>query len=327
MIIIFHKGATLDDISGVTQRCIAEKFTYELLSEGDISLLIITSGSFDKRWEFGRRVAHLPAVEEVQFEPKPHPATDEVVESYLKVGEMKIGTKQKPVLIAGPPYLDTYQAAVSVLNDFSRIGVAAFKGAGYRPDYRLKWDVSIERALKINDQLHEKFLMPHLMPLLNRDHLIEILDVCDALIIETSDTFDQPLREKLAKASRPVFIIRDQRYTVDEFLDAAEMLCAEGLTKIALIEAGSRTAVSPGGATLDIRALISMKERSPFPVLAYPSAVSSSSTEVIRQSLAAFAAGADGLILDVHPAPPDTYLGGTRVITYEELEEVMGFLR
>lgn len=327
MIIIFNKAATLDDISDVTQRCIAEKFTYELLSEGDISLLIITSGSYDKRWEFGRRIAHIPSVAEVQFEPKPHPATDDVTEGYIKIGELKIGTKQKPALIAGPPYLETYQAAVSILNDFARIGVSAFKGAGYRPDYRLKWDVSIERALKINSQLHQKFLMPHLMPLLSRDHLIEILDACDALIIETSDTYDQPLREKLAKASRPVFIIRDQRYTVDEFLDAAEMLCAEGLNKIALVEAGSRTAVSPSGATIDIRALIAMKERSPFPVLAYPSAVASSSNEVIRQSLAALAAGADGLILDVHPAPPDTFVGTSRVINYEELEEVMGFLR
>ena len=327
MIIIFNKNATLVDISDVTQRCIADKFTYELLSEGDISLLIITSGSYDKRWEFGRRIAHLPAVTDVQFEPKPHPATDEIVESYIKIGDLKIGTKQKPALIAGPPYLDTYQNAVSILNDLSRIGVSAFKGSGYRPDHKLQWDVSIERALKINGQLHDKFLMPHLAPLLSRDHLVELLDASDALIIDTADTGDQLLREKLVKASRPVFIIRDQRYTVGEFLDAAEMLAADGLAKIALIEAGSRSALSPGGATLDIRALIAMKERSPFPVLAYPSAVASSSVEVIRQSLAAYAAGADGLILDVHPAPPDTYIGANRVINYDELEEVMGFLR
>jgi 3-deoxy-D-arabino-heptulosonate 7-phosphate (DAHP) synthase len=327
MIIIFKKEANLDDISNVTKRCIDEKFEYELMTEGDLSLLIITTGSYDKRWEFGRRIAHLPAVGEVHFERRPHPAIDSLEDGYIKVGDLKIGRGAKPAVIAGPPYLDTYQAAVTILSDLARLGVNAFKGAGYRPDFKLKWDVSLERALKINGQLHGKFLMPHLMPLLNRDSLSEILDVCDALIIETRYIHEEALREKLTQAARPVFLIRDQRYTVGEFLDAAEMLCADGLAKITLIEAGSRTAVSPGGATLDIRSLIAMKEDSPFPVLAYPSPVAATSNEVIRQSLAALAAGADGILLDVHPAPADTYPGPNRVINYDELSEVLGFLK
>jgi 3-deoxy-D-arabino-heptulosonate 7-phosphate (DAHP) synthase len=327
MIIIFSKNANLNDISNITNRCIEEKFEYELMTEGDLSLLIITTGSYEKRWEFGRRIAHLPAVAEVHFERRPHPSIDTVDEGYIKVGNLKIGKGQKPAVIAGPAYLDTYQNAVTILSDLSRIGVGAFKGAAYRPDHKLKWDVSLERALKINSQLHGKFLMPHTMPLLSRDHLAEIHDACDALILDTRDIYDEALREKLGQAARPVFLIRDQRYTVGEFLDATEMLCACGLTRIALVEAGSRTAVSPGGATLDIRALIAMKEDSPFPVLAYPSPVAATSNEVIRQSLAALAAGVDGILLDVHPTPADTYIGVTRVIDYNELDEVMGFLR
>jgi 3-deoxy-D-arabino-heptulosonate 7-phosphate (DAHP) synthase len=327
MIIIFSKNANLNDISNITNRCIEEKFEYELMTEGDLSLLIITTGSYEKRWEFGRRIVHLPAVAEVHFERRPHPSIDTVDEGYIKVGNLKIGKGQKPAVIAGPAYLDTYQNAVTILSDLSRIGVGAFKGAAYRPDHKLKWDVSLERALKINSQLHGKFLMPHTMPLLNRDHLSDINDVCDALIIDTRDIYDEALREKLGQAARPVFLIRDQRYTVGEFLDATEMLCAGGVTRIALVEAGSRTAVSPGGATLDIRALIAMKEDSPFPVLAYPSPVAATSNEVIRQSLAALAAGADGILLDVHPTPADTYIGDNRVIDYNELDEVMGFLR
>ncbi len=327
MIIIFSKDATLKDISDITNRCLEEKFEYELMTEGYLSLLIITSGTYEKRWGFGRRIAHLPAVAEIHFEKRPHPAIDEVEDGYIKIGELKIGRGQKPVIIAGPAYLDTYQNAVTILSDLSRIGVGAFKGAAYRPDHKLRWDVSLERALKINSQLHSKFLMPHTLPLLNRDHLAEIHEASDALIINTRDIYDEALREKLAQAARPVFLIRDQRFTVDEFLDTTELLCAEGLQRIALIEAGSRTAVSPHGATLDIRALIAMKEDSPFPVLAYPSPVAATSNEVIRQSLAALAAGADGILLDVHPTPADTYIGENRVIDYDELNEVMGFLR
>ncbi len=327
MIIIFHKDTGLDDISDITKRCIEEKFQYELMTEGDLSLLIITTGSYEKRWEFGRRIAHLPAVAEVQFEPKPRPSIEDVSEGYLKIGELKIGAKQKPVVIAGPPYLDTHQASVSLLSDLSRIGVAAFKGAGYRPDHKLKWDVSIERALTINSQLHEKYLMPHLMPLLSREHITEIFDACDALILETGDLYEAALRERLAKAQRPVFIIRDQRYTISEFLDAVELLCADGLCKIALVEAGSRSAISPGGATIDIRSLLTMKDKTGFPVLTYPSPVSDTPLEVIRQGLASLAAGADGILLDVHPNPADTYIGPNRVINYDELEEVMSFIR
>jgi len=131
------------------------------------------------------------------------------------------------------------------------------------------------------------------------------------------------LLKALGKLRRPVLLKRGPGATVDEWLSAAEYLLAGGNEQVVLCERGIRTFEPSTRNTLDLSAVVLAKERTHLPVIVDPSHSSGRRELVIPLSLAAAAAGADGLLVDVHPHPKEALCDGAQALLPDELHGLM----
>jgi len=134
------------------------------------------------------------------------------------------------------------------------------------------------------------------------------------------------LLKALARQKRPVLLKRGLSATFDEWLLAAEYLLAGGNDQVILCERGIRTFETATRNTLDLGAVALAKQRTHLPVIVDPSHASGRRELVIPLSLAAAAAGADGLLVEVHPYPPEALCDGAQALLPDELRELMGRL-
>jgi 3-deoxy-7-phosphoheptulonate synthase len=134
------------------------------------------------------------------------------------------------------------------------------------------------------------------------------------------------LLKRLARQRRPVLLKRGLSATVEEWLLAAEYLLAGGNDQVILCERGIRTFESATRNTLDLAAVVVAKQRTHLPVIVDPSHASGLRELVIPLSLAAAAAGADGLLVEVHPSPAEALCDGAQALLPGELQELIGRL-
>ena len=168
--------------------------------------------------------------------------------------------------------------------------------------------------------------MPIVTELMDSDHLDLFVECVDVIQIGARNMQNFDLLKKVGRTDKPILLKRGLSSTIEEWIMSAEYIMAEGNNKVILCERGIRTSETFTRNTLDLSAVLAAKTLSHLPVIVDPSHACGKAWMVEKMSLAALAAGADGLIIEVHNDPKNALCDGAQSITPGQFTDLMGKL-
>lgn len=169
--------------------------------------------------------------------------------------------------------------------------------------------------------------MPIVTELMSSDQIPMFEECVDVVQIGARNMQNFDLLKKVGRMKKPVLLKRGLSATIEEWLMSAEYIMSEGNNNVILCERGIRTFETFTRNTLDLSAVLAVKTLSHLPVVVDPSHACGKAWMVERMAMAAVAAGADGLIIEVHNDPATALCDGAQSITPEQFDGLMGKLR
>jgi 3-deoxy-7-phosphoheptulonate synthase len=169
--------------------------------------------------------------------------------------------------------------------------------------------------------------LPVITEVMSPEQVRPVADKADILQIGTRNMQNFPLLKEVGKVDRPVLLKRGLSSTIEEWLAAAEYILAQGNGQVILCERGIRTFESATRNTLDLSAVVVLRERTHLPVIVDPSHGTGKRSYVAPMAMAARACGAHGLLLEVHPEPEKALSEGEQSLTLPEFASLMDSLR
>jgi 3-deoxy-7-phosphoheptulonate synthase len=242
-------------------------------------------------------------------------------------GDATIGGTELCV-IAGPCSIESEGQIMETARAIRESGAAVLRGGAFKPrssPYAFQ-GMGIE-GLKLLRKAGDAFGLPIITEVMDHDDIPVISEYSDVLQIGARNCQNFSLLKKLGKTSKPVLLKRGMMVTIEEFLMSAEYILSGGNLNVILCERGIRTFETGTRNTLDISAVPVLKERTHLPVLVDPSHAAGDWRLIHPLSLAAIAAGADGLMIEVHPYPERALCDGNQSLRPDKFEALMGAIR
>jgi len=227
-------------------------------------------------------------------------------------------------VIAGPCALESEEIAIKTARAVEHIGAKVFRCSLFKPrtsPYTYQ-GYGID-GVKLLQLLHTETNLLLETEVLSTDHLDTLAYEADILRIGSRNMDNYELLKAVGKTNKPIILKRNMSATLEEFLLAAEYILSVGNDKVILCERGIRTFENYTRNTLDILAVPALKELTHLPVIVDPSHSTGKRSLVPAASKAALAAGADGLLIEVHPDPLRSYSDGQQSLDLLEFEKLM----
>lgn len=245
----------------------------------------------------------------------------------IDLGTCRLGTGEVAI-IAGPCAVEGEEQTVGLALELRRLGVHALRGGAFKPRTSpYSFQGLGEEGLKILARAREASGLPVVTEVTDVRYLDLVLRYSDILQIGSRNMQNFGLLKEVGRMRRPVVLKRGFAATIEEWLLAAEYILAEGNQQVILCERGIRTFETYTRNTLDINAIPAAKELSHLPVIADPSHGTGRRSLVGPVARAAIAAGADGLMIEVHPCPEKALSDGYQSLTVGELGDLLAGLR
>src|SRR5512142_3242086 len=228
-------------------------------------------------------------------------------------------------IIAGPCAVETREQAFAVAERVARTGAQFFRGGAYKPrtsPYSFQ-GLGLD-GLKILAEIREHFGLRIVTEAIDHESLEQVEQYADVIQIGARNMQNFSLLKRAGRSSKPVLLKRGIAATLEEFLMAAEYVMSEGNYQVILCERGVRTFADHTRNTLDLSIVPAVQRLSHLPILVDPSHGTGKRDKVLPMSRAAAAAGADGLIVEVHTDPDRAMSDGAQTIYPEQFEELMG---
>ncbi len=238
--------------------------------------------------------------------------------SVFDIGGARIGGEHF-ALIAGPCTVEGREQTVGTAHTVKEGGAAMFRGGAYKPrtsPYAFS-GLGVE-GLRLLAEAKEETGLPIVTECMDVRDLDDVLEVADVLQIGARNMQNYTLLTELGRAGRPVLLKRGLSATLEELLMAAEYILKEGNPHVLLCERGIRTFETAYRFTLDLTAIPVLKELTHLPVVVDPSHAAGRRALVEPLSLAAAAAGADGIIVEVHPNPAEAICDGPQQLVADD---------
>lgn len=227
-------------------------------------------------------------------------------------------------VIAGPCALENEKLAVDTAKAVEKSGAKVFRCSLFKPrtsPYSYQGfgfnGVDILKSLRSETNLLLE------SEILTAEHLEALVDHVDILRVGSRNMDNYELLKIVGSTNKPIILKRNMSATLEEFLLAAEYILSVGNEKVILCERGIRTFETYTRNTLDILAVPSLKELTHLPVIVDPSHSTGKSSLVAAASKSAIAAGADGLIIEVHPDPANALSDGRQSINLNQFDKLM----
>jgi 3-deoxy-7-phosphoheptulonate synthase len=269
-------------------------------------------------------VLTLPGVIGSQAKHKPYmlASREHREPSVVRVGHVAIGTGQ-PVFMAGPCVVEGRDELIEAARAVKAAGAQMLRGGAYKPRTSpYAFQGLGEEGLRHLAAAREVTGLPVVTEVLEPEQVELVADYADMLQVGARNMQNYPLLRRVGAANKPVLLKRGFSSTVEEWLMAAEYVLAHGNPNVVLCERGIRGFDSAFRFNLDLNAVPLVKELSHLPIIVDPSHGTGRRSLVGRMSLAALAAGADGLIIEVHPDPDRALCDGSQTITPGELAAI-----
>ncbi len=249
--------------------------------------------------------------------------------SVYDVKGIKIGDKQKLVVMAGPCSVESEEQIVGIAQDIKKAGATFLRGGAFKPRTSpYSFQGLHNDGLKLLDIAKKETGLPIVTELMDIAH-IEIFEKFDVDVIQVGARNMQnfELLKELGRINRPILLKRGLANTLEELLMSAEYIMAGGNEQVILCERGIRTFEPYTRNTLDISAVPALKKLSHLPIVIDPSHAAGINWMVEPLAKSAIVAGADGLMIEVHNNPKKALSDGAQSITPAEFAGTMERLR
>ncbi|MGK2931965.1 MAG: 3-deoxy-7-phosphoheptulonate synthase [Solirubrobacterales bacterium] len=321
MMIVMKEGATEDQIAHVVER-VEEIGCSAHISKGEILTLIGAIGAPDKVAELGLEGA--PGVDHLTPISKPYKLASRQVkedqDSVLEIGGRKVGGTNF-ALMAGPCTVENRDQMLASADAVAEAGATMLRGGAYKPRTSPYSFQGLGReGLRLLAESKERTGLPVVTELLDLRDLDDVLEVADVIQVGARNMQNYSLLAEIGKSGRPVLLKRGLSATVEELLMASEYVLKEGNEDVMLCERGIRTYETAYRFTLDLLAVPALKELTHLPVIVDPSHAPGRRDWVEPMSLAAVAAGADGIIIEVHNEPEKAICDAAQQVPTSEFQ-------
>ncbi|WP_406676212.1 3-deoxy-7-phosphoheptulonate synthase [Moorella sp. ACPs] len=327
MIIIMEPGATSEEQQNVIARLEREGFKVHL-SRGVERTVIGAIG--DKTRLRAETLAALPGVEKVV--PILHPyklagRDFHPEDTIVPVRELTIGGRQVHI-IAGPCAVESREQLLETAMAVREAGATMLRGGAYKPrSSPYSFQGLASKGLEFLAEAREVTGLPVVTEIMDPTLVTEVAQVADVLQIGSRNMQNFALLQAVGRTQKPVLLKRGLAATIEEWLLAAEYILAEGNSHVILCERGIRTFETYTRNTLDLSAVPAVKHLSHLPVIVDPSHGTGRKFMVAPMARAALAAGADGLMIEVHPNPQEALSDGPQSLTPEQFARLVREIR
>ncbi len=328
MIIVFKKDATQEDINRVIER-IENLGLKAMVSKGIERTIVGVIGPEDVI-----RLHPLEAfsgVEKVMQVLAPYKLVSREFKpegSIIKIKEgIEIGAK-KILVIAGPCSIESREQLRQIASKIKETGAVILRGGAFKPRTSPYTFQGLgEEGLKILKEVAEEFNIPTATEVMDTRDVELIVRYTDILQIGARNMQNFSLLREVGQTRKPVILKRGMSSTIKELLMSAEYILSEGNFNVILCERGIRTFEDFTRNTLDISAVCAVKQLSHLPVIVDPSHAAGKWNLVAPLSKAAIVAGADGLLIEVHPKPEEALSDGPQQLRPENFSILMKELK
>ena len=225
-------------------------------------------------------------------------------------------------VIAGPCSVESEQQIVQIAEDVKASGAAFLRGGAFKPRTSpYSFQGLRAEGLELLREARAKTGLPIVTEIMSAAHL-ELFEDVDIIQVGARNMQNFELLKELGKIDKPILLKRGLSGTIEELLMSAEYIMAGGNEKVILCERGIRTFETMTRNTLDISAIPLLKSLSHLPVVVDPSHAAGISSLVEPLALAAIAAGADGLMIEVHNDPPHALSDGAQSLTPAQFDKL-----
>jgi len=236
----------------------------------------------------------------------------------VTIGNIMVGGG-KPVVMAGPCAVESEEQALTIAQLVKQYGAQVFRGGAFKPRTSpYSFQGLGEEGLKILKKVREETGLPVVTEATDHTSIELVEQYADIIQIGARNMQNYSLLRRAGQATKPILLKRGFAATIEELLMSAEYIMAEGNTQIILCERGIRTFSDNTRNTLDLSAILSIKEASHLPIVVDPSHAAGRREYVIPLSRGAIAVGADGILVEVHNNPSQALSDGMQSLYPEQ---------
>jgi 3-deoxy-7-phosphoheptulonate synthase len=227
-------------------------------------------------------------------------------------------------VIAGPCSVENGEMIVDVANRVRQLGAVMLRGGAFKPRTSpYSFSGLGASALELLELARNASTLPVVTEVMDTRQVELVSRSADMLQVGARNMQNFSLLEEVGRSNKPVLLKRGLSATTTELLLAAEHVMAAGNSNVVLCERGIRTFETSTRSTLDVSAIPVLKEETHLPVIVDPSHAGGRARLVIPLALASIAAGADGIMVEVHPDPESALSDGEQSLTIEMFGELM----
>ena len=322
MMIVMKPTATEQEVQAVVDR-VQSVGARAHLSRGD-ELTVI--GAIGDREHVARlELEGSPGVDRVVPISKPYKLSSTQFKhgerTVLDIAGRKVGGNSF-AMIAGPCTVESREQTLETARTVRDAGATLFRGGAYKPRTSpYAFQGLGQEGLRLLAEAKAETGLPVVTELMDQRDLDQVLEVADVIQIGARNMQNYTLLAEVGRSGCPVLLKRGLSATLEELLMAAEYVLKEGNEAVMLCERGIRTFETAYRFTLDLMAVPVLKELSHLPVIVDPSHAAGRRDLVLPLSLAAAAAGADGIIVEVHPHPETAICDGPQQLYADDFAE------
>jgi 3-deoxy-7-phosphoheptulonate synthase len=241
----------------------------------------------------------------------------------IKIGDVKIGDKEI-VVIAGPCAVEGKYQLFKIAKTVKKFGASILRGGVFKPRTSpYSFQGLGKKGLELLAEVREKIGLPVVTEVMSINEVNLVADYADALQIGARNMQNFPLLREVGKIKKPVILKRGFGCTIEEWLAAAEYILLGGNKNVILCERGIRTFENITRFTLDLSSVPLIKHLTSLPIIVDPSHAAGRADLVEPLALASIAAGADGIMVEVHHNPKNALSDGKQSLTLSQFKSLM----
>jgi 3-deoxy-7-phosphoheptulonate synthase len=322
MVIVMQRGANEAQIQKVIDRLIGDGFDVHRSTGVERTVLGVVGGKIVDTRDYEL----LDGVKEVVRITQPYKLSSRTFKpegTVVEVGPVRFGSNEVAVM-AGPCTVESREQVEAAAEAVSKLGVRVMRGGAFKPrtsphsfqgmgeaGLRLLYEAARRRGMYVVSEIMDHTQIPM------------FLEYADILQVGARNMQNFNLLKELGKVQKPVLLKRGMSATIEELLLAAEYIMTGGNHQVILCERGIRTFESSTRNTLDLSAIPVVKKLSHLPIVVDPSHGTGRRDKVAPMARAAVAAGADGLLIEVHPDPEKALCDGAQSLLPVQFEALM----
>ena len=331
MIVVMKSGSTEEHVADVSSRLTDLGYLVTKIVGVEKTILAAVGGAEYEKVDSIDQLRSLDWVDDVMLITKSYKFVareSKVDRTIIDLGDgVTIGGNQISMM-AGPCTVESEEQLYTTAESVAKAGATILRGGAYKPSTSPhSFQGMGVPALKLLKEAASKFGLKVITEVMDLRKIDLVGEYSDILQIGTRNMQNYDLLRELGRSDRPVMIKRGMSAKYEEWLLACEYVAANGNENIMLCERGIRTFETGTRNTLDLSAIPVMHSLSHLPIIIDPSQGTGRRDIVASMSAASIAAGADGLIIEVHPNPDHALKDGSQSVTIQQFEQMMPKLR